>query len=264
MPYTAKDHTFVICAYQENPFLEDCIMSVVNQTVHSNIIISTSTPNEYIAKLAEKYDLPLICNPGRGTAVDNMNFAYTQAETPLVTLCHQDDYYCPDYLDTTLKAANQKNTPIIIFTDYFEDRDGKKVDSNRLLFIKRCLNFPLRFSLFQSNKWLRRRILSLGSPICCPSVCFCKTQIPEIPFRDIKSCSWDWEAWIRLSALDGAFVYCPHKLMAHRIWADSATTETISNGVRDNEDYEILSSLWPKPLAKVIFAIYRRSQSSNM
>ena len=63
-------------------------------------------------------------------------------------LLRQNDLFPTPYLETVLKAADQKNTPIIIFADYFEDRSGEKVDSNRLLFIKRCLNFPLRFSLY--------------------------------------------------------------------------------------------------------------------
>ena len=52
-----KNHTFVICAYKESQYLEECIKSVLNQNVKSNVIISTSTPNEYINNLAKKYDI---------------------------------------------------------------------------------------------------------------------------------------------------------------------------------------------------------------
>ena len=41
-------HTFVICAYKESAFLEECILSLKKQTVRSNILIATSTPNKYI------------------------------------------------------------------------------------------------------------------------------------------------------------------------------------------------------------------------
>ena len=55
----AADHTFVVCAYQESPYLEACICSLKKQTVSSRILIATSTPNKHIEKLAEKYGLEL-------------------------------------------------------------------------------------------------------------------------------------------------------------------------------------------------------------
>ena len=55
----ANNHTFVICAYKKSEFLEDCIQSLMNQTVKTNIIISTSTPNSYINDMAEKYKIPV-------------------------------------------------------------------------------------------------------------------------------------------------------------------------------------------------------------
>ena len=61
-----NDHTFAICAYKESPYLEECILSLKNQTVKSNIIMATSTPNEWIQGLAEKYEIPLYINTGEG------------------------------------------------------------------------------------------------------------------------------------------------------------------------------------------------------
>ena len=39
---------FAIWVYKESPYLEECILSLKNQTVKSNIIMATSTPNEWI------------------------------------------------------------------------------------------------------------------------------------------------------------------------------------------------------------------------
>ena len=63
MEYSEKNHTFIICAYQENPYLENCILSILNQEVLGKVMISTSTPNQYILGLAEKYDIPIVVNP---------------------------------------------------------------------------------------------------------------------------------------------------------------------------------------------------------
>ena len=53
MNYTGKNHTFAICAYKESPFLEECIQSLLGQTIPSTIIIVTSTDNAYIQNMAE-------------------------------------------------------------------------------------------------------------------------------------------------------------------------------------------------------------------
>ena len=54
-----KNHTFVICAYKESKYLEECIESLEKQIVKSNIIMCTSTPNDYIKNMAQKYNIPL-------------------------------------------------------------------------------------------------------------------------------------------------------------------------------------------------------------
>ena len=53
-----KDHTFAVCAYQESPYLEECIKSLKKQTIKSNILIATSTPNDYIKGISDKYTIP--------------------------------------------------------------------------------------------------------------------------------------------------------------------------------------------------------------
>ena len=88
-----KQHTFVICAYQESKYLEECIRSLMRQTVKSEILMATSTPNAFVKKLSEKYGIPLYINTGERGITQDWNFAYRQARTPLVTIAHQDDVY---------------------------------------------------------------------------------------------------------------------------------------------------------------------------
>ena len=45
-----EKHTFVICAYKESAYLEECVKSLKEQKKESNIIMVTSTPNNYITK----------------------------------------------------------------------------------------------------------------------------------------------------------------------------------------------------------------------
>ena len=61
---TENNHTFIICAYKESPYLDKCIQSLLNQTVKSNIVMYTSTPNDYIQDIADKYAIDLYSKNG--------------------------------------------------------------------------------------------------------------------------------------------------------------------------------------------------------
>ena len=99
-------HTFVIPAYKESPFIEQCIQSLLAQSVKSNIIITTSTPTDFIKEIAKKYDLPYYINDKKGIAAD-WNFALSKVTTPLATIAHQDDIYEPSYAESVIKATNK-------------------------------------------------------------------------------------------------------------------------------------------------------------
>ena len=107
-----KDHTFAVCAYQESPYLEECIKSLKKQTIKSNILIATSTPNDYIKGIADKYTIPYYINKGEGGITQDWNFAYSCAKTKYITIAHQDDIYEKDYLEIVLKHITRAKHPL--------------------------------------------------------------------------------------------------------------------------------------------------------
>ena len=131
-----SDHTFVICAYKESRYLGECIDSLMKQTVKTNIIMATSTPNEYIQHYADMYSLKLFINHGETGIAGDWNFALSCADTALVTIAHQDDIYEPEYAEIMLKCMNRARKPILFSSNYGEIRNGEKVFSNKLLNIK--------------------------------------------------------------------------------------------------------------------------------
>lgn len=263
MPYTAKDHTFVICAYRESPYLEECIQSLLKQTTPGAILIVTSTYCEYIQKVADKYNLKLQINHGESGIAGDWNFGYSQAETSLVTIAHQDDIYEPEYIEQLLTLVNSSERPLIAFTDYGELRGGDRVYHNQLLDIKRVLLFPLRMKVLQGNKFIRRRSLSLGCGICCPSVMFVRGNLPDRIFQAGYQSDLDWQAWERLSKLDGDFLYCPKRLLLHRIHSGSETSRIIADNRRKSEDLEMFCRFWPPMIARVLAKIYASAEKSN-
>ena len=159
----SKEHTFAICAYKESSFLEECILSLKKQKLKSEIIIVTSTPNEYISEMADKYDIPLYINEGESGITQDWNYAYKKAKTKYVTIAHQDDVYLPEYSQMILAELRKNKNPIIAFTDYGELRNNKVVFDNKILKVKRFMLMPLRIGKMQSSERIRRMILSFGT-----------------------------------------------------------------------------------------------------
>lgn len=257
-----KTHTFVICAYRESEYLEECILSLKNQKVSSTIIMETSTPNDYIKGLADKYQIPLYENPHGGITQD-WNYGLSKVNTKYATIAHQDDIYESEYAMKILEAFENSKNPLIAFSDYGEVRDGQKVTNTQMLNIKRFMLSPLKIRAFKGIKFVRRRILSLGDPISCPAVSFNLQRLERPIFKDgFRSCE-DWEAWESISRMDGDFLYIPEALMYHRIHEESATTAIIQDNARVEENYIMYCKFWPKPIAKLINKFYTKSEESN-
>lgn len=264
MIYTGKDHTFVICAYKESEYLEQCIHSLKKQNIKSNIIMTTSTPNSHIEELAEKYNIELFVNDNKPGIATDWNFGISKVETPLVTIAHQDDVYNSDYLELILEAMSKAKNPILAHTAYFEIRNGKRVYSNKLLIVKKLLLMPMIPRFTWNIKFIRRFSLSLGCGILCPSVCFVKDRLFDDPFLTGLKASLDWEAWERYSKLKGAFCYIKKPVVGHRVHPESETSNVIGEGSgRTSEDYEMYRKFWPKWIADILIKFYAKGQDSN-
>ncbi len=257
------NHTFVICAYKESAYLEQCIQSLKEQSVQSNVIMVTSTPNQYLENMSEKYQISLYVNKGEGGITQDWNFALSVADTKYATIAHQDDIYEPEYTEKMVARLEKCRHPLIAFCDYQELRNGIKAHDTPMLKIKRMMMLPLRLSFLENNRFVRRRMLSLGDPICCPSVTFCMENVEKPVFQHgFRSCE-DWEAWEKLSREKGAFSYVSEPLMCHRIHEESATTAILADHARVEENYQMYCKFWPKWIAAILNRQYTRSEKSN-
>lgn len=255
-------HSFVILAYKESPFLEECIKSVKDQSYPSEIVIATTTKNSHISNLAKKYGLKVI--EGKHTNIGgDFDFAVHSGDTPLVTVAHQDDLYKKDYSKKIVDAYKKHPNSSIIFTDYFEIRDKKHVYSNSLLKVKHLLLTPIRIKKSLKSRHFKRSILKFGNSLCCPAVTFVTKNCPKDIFKSDFKCNCDWHAWEKLSKEKGAFTFVPEQLMGHRISESSTTTDIINQGIRTKEDYQIFKRFWWTPIAKSLTKFYQKSEKSN-
>lgn len=255
-------HTFVVLAYKESIYLEECIKSVMNQSYKSEVVIATTTDNKYIRNMAKKYKLEVVVGEHTNIGGD-FDFAVSCGKTPLVTVVHQDDLYDYEYAKTIVDEYQRYVGSTIIFTDYYEIRNGKKVFTNLNLKIKRILLFPLRLRWLSRYKFIKRFVLRFGNSICCPAVTFVRKNCPKDIFLSDYKCNVDWFAWEKLSNLDGRFIYNKNRLMGHRISEESTTTDIIKNGIRTKEDFDIYCKFWPRFIAKFLAGVYKNSEKSN-
>lgn len=258
-------HTFAVCAYGKSPYLCECLDSLVSQVGEcSRIFIASSTPSDWLEDIAERYGVDLFINTGESGIGQDWCFAYSCADTPFVTLAHQDDIYSSTYAKNAVDSLTSDVDSLIYFCDYGEIRDGIHVEDNCLLRVKRLLLSSLKNRSCSTKRFAKRNALRFGSAICCPSVTFNVQNCPNPPFVVGMKSNLDWATWERLANLPGSFIYDSDKiLMYHRIHSSSATSKLIADNSRNEEDLAMLQRFWPKPIASLIELFYSRGTSSN-
>jgi len=246
-------HAFVVPAFGRPPWLAQCLESLQQQTVRSRIVIATSTPNDHIAGIARRFDVEVRSNPVAAGIGADWNFALAAAEARWVTLAHQDDWYAPTYTERCLMAAGEAVAPLLVFTSALEqssDRaDARHPRVKRLL----CAMAFLGQTAIASPR-RKLRLLSFGDPIPCPTVMLHRSALPDFVFPSGFDAALDWAAWLELARRPGEFVYVREPLVHRRVHRASATHVHLQS--RAEEDDRILRSLWPRPIAAAIGALY--------
>lgn len=241
-------HSFVILAYNESDDLEECIKSIKKQSVKSNVLIATSTENDYIKELASQYGLGVMVNPEKSNKGLDYNFALEAVNTELVTIVHQDDLYDRNYAKEIIGAYKKVNDATIFFTDYYEILGDKKVKKSKGLLKKRICIWPLKYSFFNKKKYFKRLALKYHKAICSSSITFVKKNIGDNLFPTDLIYNNDW-AWLeKISLNDKRFFLIPKKLVGYRVDMNKIKSEA-----QINEDKTIYKLFWPKWLVDFWF-----------
>lgn len=262
---TCLDHTFIIPAYKNSIYMEDCIISLREQTIPSKILITTSTPSEFLFDIAKRHNIEIDINEHGGSIAKDWNFALKSCKTKYLTLAHQDDIYFPDYAESCVKCAEKPINwdNLILFTDYKEIMIDQPRRFSLNIYVKKLLLVMFLLKNNIKNHFLKKSMLSLGNPISCPSVMFNLKNIGSFEFSDEYKYNLDWEAWLRLAKMKGRFVYLNERLMAHRLHNESQTSIQIQSNMRIEEEERIFQSIWNKPMAKLLMQFYKYSSAFN-
>jgi hypothetical protein len=88
-------------------------------------------------------------------------------------------------------------------------------------------------------------------------------MVGEAPFQSKLAMAVDWDLFYDLASKKGTLVYFHTSLTYKRLHRASGTNETIQNGRRQEDDWIMFSKIWPKPIAKLILRLYRKSYEIN-
>lgn len=252
-------HTFAVCAYKESPYLEDCIKSLVAQTVKTNIIVCTSTPCDYIKNIADKYSLPVYVREGKSDIRDDWNFAYNTAATEWVTIAHQDDMYDEEYVRYLEKRVAELRDVTMFFTDYKPIKHGEHEVRDVNSKIRRFLRIPMKSNLLADKTFFKKAILSLGNSICCPSVTYNKKKLGGNVFTSELKFNIDWETFYKLALVKGSFAYVDKPLSYYRVHDGATSMEFIVNHTREIDDTYMFKKFWPGFIVKIIMCFYKKA-----
>lgn len=252
-------HTFSICAYQNSPHLETCVKSLLAQSVKSDIILCTSTPNTHIYEIADKYHLDVFVHEGSTGIGSDWNFAYEKASTNLVTIAHQDDIYLKHYTKTLLAMKDKYPDMSLFASSSVSLRKGKLQSHGKVELVKKLLRLPLRLHALADQKAVKMSALRLGNPIICPSCAYDKAMCGEDLFLSDLTFALDWSVFVKLAKKDGRFIVSEKPLMIYRVHEDSETMHAILDARRVEEDALMFETLLPKPLANIVKLAYRSS-----
>lgn len=260
------EHTYVIPAYKESPYLEECIKSLLKQTQKSNVLVATATPSPYLEEITKKYGLGYFINRKAPGIASDWNFALSKATTKLVTIAHQDDIYDQDYgrLVVDKFNGNLAKNPLMVFTNYDDLLNNKIRKGSLNSVVKSMLLFPFHIKSVLSNRFLKKSTLVFGDPICCPSVTLNMGALSNFEFSKEYDCALDWLAWLELADRKGAFIYIDRKLVQHRVHEDSETSFQLSTGKRRLEELSIFKKIWGKQIARFFSWIYSLGHKDNI
>jgi len=232
-------HSFIILAYNESDDLEECIKSIKNQSIKSNILIATSTKNDYIIELASQYGLGVMINDEESNKGNDYNFALNAMNTELITIVHQDDLYDRNYAKEVINCYQSNKDASIIFTDFYEIKGDQKIKNSKNLFKKRIFIYMLKYRIFNNKKFFKRLSLRFYKAICTSSITFVKSNIDNNLFPTDLKYNNDWAGLEKLTLFDKRFVLIPKKLVGYRI--DDKKMKNLEN---KKEDMLMYKKFW--------------------
>lgn len=202
-------------SFNQAPFLEDCIKSVLNQDYPNieYIIIDGGSTDESV-DIIKKHEDKLTywtSEPDNGQS-HAINKGFKKATGDIVAWLNSDDLYFPDAVSTAVKR--------------FEEKPDLTLFYGNCVFIDKNGSFIRYFT--EVETYNQDRLLNFSDYIMQPTTFFSREKLAEVGYLD-ESFHYvmDWDLWCKLCKV-GQVLYENKLIAANR---DYETTKTNTGGI---------------------------------
>ncbi|MEQ9235289.1 glycosyltransferase family 2 protein [Coleofasciculus sp. E2-BRE-01] len=192
----------IIVSYNKGKFLQDAIVSVLNQTRPvAEIIVaddgSTDGSRNLITSLAQEYCKikPIFREKNLGVAA-NRDLAIREANGDLLTTLDGDDWYSPQKIEKELIAIQNKPDAIAYSDVRLVNREGKQISEWDISGFS-------NFDIAQRLRWLSHRIGPIPRDMLLPK----KLYLEVLGMRHCLPIYEDWDFKIRLAAYPNEWIH---------------------------------------------------------
>ncbi|MFH0758628.1 MAG: glycosyltransferase family 2 protein [Bacteroidota bacterium] len=134
-----NDITIALPVYKRTDYIKSALDSAVNQTIKCAIlIVDNNSPHDEFEKLARSYDkveIKYVRNEKTVDVEDNFNLCFRHAETPWVTILHDDDMLHHQYAEFCRDLINRfgENLGGIMFKTHVGEEEWSEVGTMKQL-----------------------------------------------------------------------------------------------------------------------------------
>ena len=199
-----------IPTYNQGDYLEDTILSILNQTEKPyEILISNNHSTDNTSYILEKYKniITIITPPQHLNAVDNWNYLLNHVSGDWVSIISSDDLYEPNFVEIFNKNVRD-DTVLMRFGYNLIDDEGKIiVKDKRIKTARKIQAFPGNF------------LEELSSPKnSFAAFAINIDAFKKIGFFDNRIVlDSDWATWCKLAPL-GKYQYIPETVSNYRVY----------------------------------------------
>lgn len=254
--------SLVLLAHGDSAHFAEALRSLLEQSAVreglASVTVTTSTPGRRAREACRFAGVPYIVSAKRDLGIGaDWNAGLAQAEADLVALCHQDDLYEPGFVQAMLAVFEQHPDVVMASSAYLEIDEHGRGRRSVVHRVKRALMWiSFRGRVAREAQRVRRCLLGIGNPVCCPSVVLNMAHLRGFRFSTTLHSNLDWDAWERISSGPGSLAYLDQPLVRHRVHRHSTTSALVAAQVRQREDAELLGRFWPASVAAAWLRIY--------
>lgn len=200
--------TIITPTYNRAPFLEETILSVLNQDYPKiEYIVLDDGSTDETAKVIEKYKEKIVWvfhkNIGE---VKTVNKGFLLARGEIISIVNSDDPLLPGAISKIVKFMTDNPEIIVVYPDWVKiDEKGKEIER------------------VTTPEYNYQYMLSAHDNVAGPGTFFKKTILNKLKGRDFQfTYVSDYDFWLR-AGLIGEFARFPEILATSRVHSDQAT-----------------------------------------